>query len=378
VVPSPQDRCLALLRETAFLALEGRPRSPEDSDPHVRAPIPGYAAALLARLRNADERFQGPKEFREELAALRDEPDEVTRRKRFGHLAILTAFCSLWLFCCLPMGGIYMSPSFVPLFGVESQKLGLRITKEEFQDGATQELAAKLVNPDPWAQLGVLAAYNRDLHTAERLDAAMAPLEKEKAAMLEKVSPGQRWLLTSWEQMMAAQGESARQGFVNVRRQQGAWTFRADAERLAQRPPPALRPFDMTFVLVQLLLLTSLPILFIVWAFVMRGGFSYRLAGIALVRRDGRPAWRLQCLWRAFLVWGPIAGLLALSLYCEGLYWSNWQDLYWRESMDWLRILSYALWYAGVFLIPLFAGLALLSPRRSIHDRLSGVYLVPR
>ncbi|HEY7152877.1 MAG TPA: hypothetical protein VH575_02860 [Gemmataceae bacterium] len=56
-----------------------------------------------------------------------------------------------------------------------------------------------------------------------------------------------------------------------------------------------------------------------IWAFVARGEFSYRIAGIALVRHDGRPAWRLQCAWRALLVWAPVTGLLALSLWLFAL-----------------------------------------------------------
>src|SRR5262249_17528138 len=65
--------------------------------------------------------------------------------------------------------------------------------------------------------------------------------------------------------------------------------------------------------------------LWVVWAFLTRGGFSYRLAGLALVRGDGRPASRLQCAWRALLVWTPVTVLLVLSLWLESRYWSAWE-----------------------------------------------------
>jgi hypothetical protein len=379
VVPTPQDRCLALLRETALLALEGTPRSPETTDPHVNAPIPGYAAALLGRLRDADNRFQGPKEFREEIAALRDQPDEVNRRRRFGQLAILAAFCSLWLFCCIPASTFYMSPGFLPLFGTEAIQLGLRMTKEEFDKESRRDLSVTLVDPNPWSQLAGVARYEQDQRLLQRLEESAQSLESEKHSIADKVSPTQRWILGAWQQVMSQQRDTMRQSFINTRRnQRGAVSFRPDAEQLAKQPIEDMEPLGMTFTYIVLGTFCVFPVLFILWAFIIRGGLSFRLAGIALVRRDGRPAGRFQCLWRAVLVWAPIAILMALSLLVEGIYWSGWSDLAWRTDMNWLRYVAYGLWYTGLALIVLFAALAIVFPRRSLHDFLSGVYLVPR
>ena len=57
----------------------------------------------------------------------------------------------------------------------------------------------------------------------------------------------------------------------------------------------------------------AIPLFWLLWAVMSRGGLSPTLAGISLVRRDGRPASRLACGWRTFLVWAPLAALLVGS-----------------------------------------------------------------
>src|SRR4029077_20617978 len=44
------------------------------------------------------------------------------------------------------------------------------------------------------------------------------------------------------------------------------------------------------------------PFLWLVWAFLTRGGFSFAVLGLRLVGRDGRPAARWLCAWRVFLL----------------------------------------------------------------------------
>ena len=48
-------------------------------------------------------------------------------------------------------------------------------------------------------------------------------------------------------------------------------------------------------------------------AFLFRGGWTLSVLGMTLVRANGRKAWRIQCAWRALLVWGPVAALVCLS-----------------------------------------------------------------
>jgi hypothetical protein len=110
----------------------------------------------------------------------------------------------------------------------------------------------------------------------------------------------------------------------------------------------------------------------IVWAFLWRGGLSFRLLGLALVRADGRPAGRLQCAWRTLLVWAPVTALLSyLAWRTVSLDLARQREvgnpLWW---LPWLLLL--------LGLLLLYVALALRSPERSLQDRLAGTYLVPR
>jgi hypothetical protein len=52
----------------------------------------------------------------------------------------------------------------------------------------------------------------------------------------------------------------------------------------------------------------------VAWALLFRDAFSYRLTGLTLASQGG-PAGRWRGAARALLVWGPLAGLLAASLW---------------------------------------------------------------
>jgi hypothetical protein len=107
------------------------------------------------------------------------------------------------------------------------------------------------------------------------------------------------------------------------------------------------------------------PALWVVWAFIFRGGLSYWLVELVLVRANGRKALRLQCAWRALLVWAPVAGLLAASLWLDARH----------PEMAWL---AWGLWWAAILILVADTALAIWLPRRAPHDFLAGTYLVPK
>src|SRR5262249_23915817 len=111
----------------------------------------------------------------------------------------------------------------------------------------------------------------------------------------------------------------------------------------------------------------SMPVIFwpaawTLWAFFFRGGFALRFTGLRLVRRDGRPASRLQCAFRALIVWAPITILLLMSTLLRSL---NQQDL--GLTVAWC-----ALGVLGAFVY-----CALVYSARSVHDWLASTWLVP-
>ena len=128
---------------------------------------------------------------------------------------------------------------------------------------------------------------------------------------------------------------------------------------------------DILSILTVLLL--ACPAAWVVWAAATRGGLSLWLAGLRLVRADGRRAARWRCAWRALLVWAPFAGLLLASLAVE-----DWRLVEGAASQDAAAWLSWGAWWLAVLLLPVYVWLALRSPHRAPHDRLAGTYLVPR
>jgi eukaryotic-like serine/threonine-protein kinase len=102
----------------------------------------------------------------------------------------------------------------------------------------------------------------------------------------------------------------------------------------------------------------------LVSAFLARGGLTLRAFGASVVNRRGEPASRLRCLWRAAVVWSLVPVMLVAidgDMKIEGA----------AAGTLILRSLPMALFAAG-------AVWAILHPSRSIQDRLSGTWIVPR
>ncbi len=110
--------------------------------------------------------------------------------------------------------------------------------------------------------------------------------------------------------------------------------------------------------------LTAVPLVWVLTGGLLRGGVSMLLTGIAVVRADGRRASRRQCAWRALLVWLPVVGLLTASA---------WVQVYIPARSG----AAVALWLVAVALLPVYVAVALSNPSRPPQDRLAGTYLVP-
>lgn len=236
-----EDRALALLRQVAVFALEGRARPLDGSRPPIRAPLPVHATPLMERLFGSTKPGSILEEFQADLIATRDRPTEVTRFRRCGHLALTVVLLH------------------VPFLG-------------------------------PWLLVG-------------------AP-------------------------------------FIALRWKGGL-------------PPGTSEDEVAAYVAV-----ASCTLFWVVWAFLFRGGYAYFRGGIALRRADGRKATRLQCAYRALLVWAPVGALFVLA---NGV-------AHYRPD---LPVVYFGIWGFGVAALIAFAVLAIVFPTRAPHDRLAGTYLVP-
>ncbi|RBP35316.1 serine/threonine protein kinase [Roseimicrobium gellanilyticum] len=91
---------------------------------------------------------------------------------------------------------------------------------------------------------------------------------------------------------------------------------------------------------------------------------GFRMFGIALVNRHGKPASRLRLFWRSLVAWVPLVLLLMIT----GA--AHQHDKSMAPQLAWLFASLFTLWVAaGVW--------AIVRPMRGIHDWVSGTRLIP-
>jgi hypothetical protein len=107
-----------------------------------------------------------------------------------------------------------------------------------------------------------------------------------------------------------------------------------------------------------LVIYVCIPALIAALAF--RGGLVLLIARVTFVRKDGARASRLRLFWRALVAWSPLVAALFLAVGLKILIGASAATLFSLLFIGGLAILSVAL------------------PERSLQDRLSGTWPVPR
>jgi hypothetical protein len=359
-----------LLGAVAVLLLEGRPRSGGDAPRlPLRAPVPEHARRLVHKLlAGPPAGYRNIHQFQADLAATREESVAGSRPRRAAHLAIQTAFLALGL-AMMSVGGCMSS--IMPASFDLAQTLVMEQAHDDLHAGAWREFFVQGLGPVRTAQLAALVQLDADLRLDQHLAAKQRRVADRQKARLRSLSPpAQQYLLLSLHEaqpQIKAMLDRRRTGpkwwLVDFRSL--PWTRSADDMLSIER---FLRNFFLGVV-------AFWPAVWVVWAFLTRGGLSFRLAGLMLVRDDGSRAARWQCAWRALLVWGPVAGLLLFSLWLDAWHWSTWDA---SQPRHWVAWLTVSAWWAGWALLPIYVFLALRQPGRALHDRLAGTYVVPR
>jgi hypothetical protein len=168
----------------------------------------------------------------------------------------------------------------------------------------------------------------------------------------------QRWLLEQREQHAPADAEREAGYPVEVR-ELIQWAGAIENTPRGKSTTPWRTEAVPIFVI-----LLAIPVTLVIGAAILRGGVSMMLAGIALVRADGRKATRRQCALRAALVWLPVAGLLFAAAAIQAI---APERVYFAT----------ALWLLAVALLPVYVVVALRFPTQPPQDRVTGTYLVP-
>jgi hypothetical protein len=337
------------------------------------APLPVPAVKLLDRLTGGDEDdFRDLADFQHELRETRAQPEEVTLRRRLGHLAVQTAFLFVGLCCCMmPMG---FAPEIGSVTVHENGIRELRNNLDEHGRGARRDLLVSVLNPNPWLQLTGAARYADDLQTQQQLREQLDESRRSKEARVAALS----WVLRNFIQGIMIGIERGEQENQKQRAARGS-PLQADPqfrERAAEFSKKSKETRDPTEAIIAFSIIVAIwPTVWVLWAFITRGGLSLYIVGLTLVRRDNRKAARWRCAWRALLVWLPVTALFVVSMWLEFVYWSTWRE---DEPHRWLGALTRTAWWSAVALLVVWVILALRSPARALHDRLAGTYLVPR
>jgi hypothetical protein len=243
------------------------------------------------------------------------------------------------------------------------------------ENGMWCDFAATALGPDPNSRWSALAGVRANQDLADRL---RTQLDRDRRRWEERrtlLGPVTREEVSLMEQNMGQQQAAMGQNpwLQDVARFQRRH-YRLAAQGVLLRPGVAAEG-EAEMRKAALVGVVGWAAVWVVWAFLWRGGVSYRILGIDLVRADGRPALRLQCAWRALLVWAPVVGLIVLSLWLQMRFWADWSA---GRTEPWLHTLSAAAGYAVFLVLAGYVVLALLRPARALHDRLAGTYLVPK
>ncbi len=364
-----EETSLDLLADVAALTAyaEGCGRSPRI------APLPMHAVKLLDRLTGREgDGFRDLFEFQHELRETRALPEEVTLRRRLGHLAVQTAFLFVGLCCCMMPSGFAPGIGSVAMHEKGIQEL--RDTVDEHGRGAHRDLLVSVLNPNPWLQLTGAARYANDLQTQQRLRVKLDLSRRSKEARVAALSPFMRNVARGMTVGCEhAEEENLKHRAARISPLQADPQYRERAAVLSKKSKETRDPTEA--IIAFCLIVAAWPTVWVLWTFITRGGLSLYIVGLALVRRDNRKAARWRCAWRALLVWLPVTGLFVVAMWLEFVYWSTWQE---DEPHRLLGALAQTAWWSAVGLLVVWVVLALRSPARGLHDRLAGTFLVPR
>jgi len=370
-----QRRTLALLGTLVRLALEGRLPPAGSKKTPLQAPLPGYAARRLNRLVGVGRPYGSVAEFHADLESVRDRPAEVSRPRRRTHLTLQGLALApglLWMLVIVPF------LLFLAFTGLSYLELRARDVQADLEGARPWQAAVLVVQAEPWPRLLAAVELQDYDEAAKLLPPQLDQVERERQVVLESASWFTRRVHDKWMERLRFLAQHPGRHFPEVDTDIPSWAPDA-ARHLHEWQDKFASQLDNPEENWQVFAsLAAWPLVWIVWAFLWRGGLCFRLAGIALVQGDGRRAARWRCAWRALLVWLPPLLLLVASAALE----------LWRlEALDsaaaglgspWPARLAWLTWWLAAGLLPLYFWLAQRSPGRALHDRLAGTYLVPR
>jgi hypothetical protein len=370
-LPDTDGPSLALLRQVAALALEGRAG---ETGRAARTVLPLHARAQLQRLTGERCPYARLAEARADLAATHDRRAALTPVLRALQLALASCFLLMGL---AHMFGWSRTGTVVQLMTLDRdlvREAALRhaLRDAEVREALLREPGAEALRGDPDGFCDLLerrqAEDRTELATRLRGLGVFRSLFRVLPVIRARLDHGVGDEGLRFDPAPGPPG-AFRISRTDVPEEPAGVDAPAalagEVTHFQQPRPDAVARRARGALVGGAIILCIYPVLWAVWAFAFRGGLSLRLAGLALVRAGGADAWRLQCAWRALVVWAPVALLLWLAV---------WADVC-HPALAWLCALPQGL---TLLLLAGYVALALRFPGRGPHDRLAGTYLVPR
>lgn len=392
-VESDAQKSVIFLKQAAQLMLEGKLTNPA-SKRSIRAPIPEFDRMTLDRLTGtAGEPFHHPGEVATSLRRTASRPATVTTMMRLGQLLFFGIVLSPIILAILVLGRYY-----------GEIKPTLQLTHQVRRAERMLEWLGDSRNAPIFRQ------FQRE-HPRETDSIRQSPLLEflsDPALRLAPVSIRDRVMMTSCQRAIKKQNDEdiLRLGNLQNRLSMAAIVpqllavelipARASSKPNTNRPlndqgaqddllaclRHVLNPQDTKEVelpLVQRLTTFQLAaitigswlIVWVIWSMISRGGISLRLMGIDLQSARGKRAGPFRCGWRTALVWLPFFGLILASVWIQEL--TQGPDN--AAGASWV---FWTPWWLALIYLAVCGVCALIWPQRGLHDRLSGVYLVPR
>ncbi|MBX7103282.1 MAG: protein kinase [Gemmataceae bacterium] len=351
--PATEAEAMSLLRQVGPVAMEGKPRALSGkSSAHVRAIMPIHAQQFFLQLAGPGKTIDTIHRARNALRMLETSPAETATPQRLVSLGFqgLTLAIPLLVFliCSAAFSLAIILPSEAELNRARRVSDYLASHPDEVKM-AIQEMADD-------------ATWNR---VTKSIESWRRGYWEDAAFVRPGLNMFERYLRSLARKYEEAVGES------DLERRNAALLTLNMVKRDSSKPPinrippgvarETARDLSTGYSVVAAVFVASAMI----WSAITRGGMGLALAGLALVRSDGRRATWWQCGIRAAVIFAPPLLLFCLCVAVKA------------NTPTYLQTHS-LLWWAGTFWLAGYAIVGIIKPGRGPQDRLTGLHVVPR
>ena len=347
-----ENNSTTLIRQLTTLCLEGKARA---TGGKLAAPLPPHASSIVNPIFEENKPNLVPA-LRYELANSYAQMPVVTSGIRFGHIGVQSAMLALGLLVMfLASGFLSLEMVLAPMAEIRAART---IVRDIDEPGERTDLIQRLQQiPNSQRRERIVSTLSDDNYnqTADRLALHADRLQDELDADIETLNPTERAILRNLN--LSEPSDSVE----NLSTPLIAKTMTSALSQSEEDIMPT-RAKLFNYCMIGLAIFP-----FIIWpifAYLFRGGLSMKIAGITLVKQNGRKAGRFRCVLREMLVWTPLVLVLSLDLWVQAFHPSYVQT-------------RTVIWLSGMVLLILYVVIALRYPDRPIQDRIVGTHLVP-